>query len=48
MPSPIDMHPDDIARIILNTKPPKKWRYMEEAAKRKAERERTRKRKASD
>ena len=29
MPPKIDASPEEIARVVLNVKPPKKWRYME-------------------
>ncbi len=29
----IDATPDGIADVILNTPPPKKWRYLQEAEK---------------
>ena len=37
MPEPIDADPMDIARVVLNAEPPKKWRYLEEDEARKAE-----------
>ena len=30
MPPRIDASPEEIARVVLNVKPPKKWRYLEE------------------
>ncbi len=30
MPERIDASPEEVARVVLNVKPPKKWRYMEE------------------
>ncbi len=36
MPERIDASPEEIARVFMNAKPKKKWRYVEEAAKRDA------------
>ena len=40
-PEPIDASPEEVARVVLNTPPPKRWNYMErrakQAARRKAE-----------
>ena len=33
MPPRIDAHPDEIARVVLQAKPKKQWRYMDEANK---------------
>ena len=30
MPARIDASPEEIARVVLNVKPPRKWRYLEE------------------
>ena len=30
MPQRIDASPEEIARVVLNVKPPEKWRYLEE------------------
>ena len=41
MPEPIlDASPEEIAEIVLQARPPFRWRYMEEAEKAKLERER--------
>ena len=29
MPPKVDASPEETARVVLNVKPPKKWRYME-------------------
>ena len=29
MPARIDASPEEIARVVLNVKPPKKWRYLQ-------------------
>ena len=29
MPSRIDATPEQIARVVMNVKPPKKWRYLQ-------------------
>ena len=29
MPPRIDASPEQIARVVLNVKPPEKWRYMD-------------------
>lgn len=29
IPPRIDASPEEIARVVLNVKPPEKWRYME-------------------
>ena len=29
MPPRIDASPEQIARVVLNVKPPKKWRYLQ-------------------
>ena len=29
MPARIAASPEEIARVVLNVKPPKKWRYMQ-------------------
>ncbi len=31
MPEQIDAPPEEIARVVLNVKPPKKWRYLKGA-----------------
>ena len=36
-PEPIDADPMEIARVVLNTDPPKKWRYLEEEEARKGD-----------
>ena len=30
MPPRIDASPEEIARVVLNIKPPKKWQYLQE------------------
>ena len=41
LPEPIlDASPEEIAEMVLQAKPPFRWRYMEEAEKAKLERER--------
>lgn len=37
-PEPIDASPEEIARAVLNTPPPKRWKYMERRAKQVARR----------
>ena len=37
-PEPIDASPEEIARVVLNTPPPKRWKYMERRAKQVARR----------
>ncbi len=40
MPEPIEgFSPEEIADVVLRAKPPRKWRYMEEAEKAKREQE---------
>lgn len=34
-PEPINASPEEVARVVLNTPPPQKWRYMGEEEKRK-------------
>lgn len=42
MPEQIDASPEEIAERVLQAKPPKVWKYMEEAEQRKLDRERKR------
>ena len=37
-PEPIDASPEEIARVTLNTPPPKRWKYMERREKQIARR----------
>ena len=37
-PERIDASPEEIARVVLNTPPPKRWKYMERRAKQVARR----------
>ena len=37
-PEQIDASPEEIARVVLNTPPPKRWKYMERRAKQVARR----------
>ena len=30
LPPRIDASPEEIARVVLNVKPPKKWRYLQQ------------------
>lgn len=32
-PERIDASPEEIARVVLNAKPPKRWKYLERRAK---------------
>ena len=41
MPEPIEgFSPEEIAEMVLQAKPPMRWKYMEEAEKAKLEKER--------
>ena len=33
-PEPIDASPEEIARVVLNTKPPERWQYLEDERER--------------
>ena len=35
MPEPIDATPEEVARVILNSPPKKKWRFMQKRKKKK-------------
>ena len=37
-PELIDAYPEEIARVVLNAKPPKRWKYLERRAKQVARR----------
>ena len=37
-PERIDASPEEIARVVLNVKPPKRWKYMEKRAEQVAHR----------
>lgn len=37
-PEPIDASAEDVARVTLNTPPPKRWKYMDRRAKQVARR----------
>ena len=37
-PEPIDASPEETARVVLNAKPPKRWKYQEPRAKQVARR----------
>ena len=36
MPERIDASPEEIARVLMTTKPPKEWPYLKAEAERKA------------
>ena len=38
MPPRIDASPEEIARVVLNVKPPKKWKYLDTYAETRRER----------
>ena len=39
MPERIDATPEEIADVVLRAKPPRTWRYMEEAERKRLERQ---------